>query len=246
SVFKKLFVDTQILMEEAKNILVLEFGSEHKGYFSILEAIASGKAVPAHIADYTAMPQGTVAKYLNELVHKYEIVKKGEPVISGGSRNSRYFLQDNFFNFWFKFIYKYYGTFEIDPDLAESIVKKDLNTYFGYAFEDVAKEILITLNKQQKLPFRFTGIGKWWKKETEIDLIAFDKMSRNALFCEVKWKHLSEREASGIIEDLKEKAKKVDGAWKQDYCLIAKKIDGKEKLDFLAFDLADIRKECAL
>jgi AAA+ ATPase superfamily predicted ATPase len=246
SIFNKLFVNTQILLEEAKNILVLEFGSEHKGYFSILEAIASGKAVPAHIADYTAIPPGTVAKYLNELVYKYEIVKKEEPVVSGGLRNSRYFLQDNFFNFWFRFIYKNYGTFEIDPDTAEELVRKDLNTYFGYAFEDVAKEMLITLNKRQKLPFRFTGIGKWWKKETEIDLIAFDKSSRNALFCEVKWKNLSGREALSIIEGLKEKAKKVDGIWNQNYCLIAKKIEGKEDMGFLAFDLEDIGREFAL
>lgn len=245
-VFEKLFVETQILREEAKNILVLEFGSEHKGYFSILEAIASGKTVPAHIEDYTAMPHGTVAKYLNELTYKYEIVKKEEPVIRGGTRNSRYFMQDNFFNFWFRFIYKYYGTFEIDPDLAESIVKKDLNTYFGYAFEDVAKEILIILNKRQKLPFRFTEIGKWWNKESEIDLIAFDKVSRNALFCEVKWKHLSEKQALSIIENLKGKSKKVDGKWKANYCLIARKIDGKENPGFLAFDLGDIRNECEL
>jgi len=242
SVFRKLFVDTQILMEEAKNILVLEFGSEHKGYFSILEAIASGKVVPSHIADYTALPHGTVSKYLNELVYKYEIIKKEEPVIRRGSRNSRYFLQDNFFNFWFRFIYKYYGTFEIDPDLAESIVLKDLNTYFGYAFEDVAKEVLVTLNKQQKLPFRFTEIGKWWKKETEIDLIAFDKSSRNSLFCEVKWKHLSEKDALNIIENLKSKSTKVEGTWKANYCLIAKKIEGKEKMNFLALDLDDIKK----
>ncbi|MGD9779124.1 ATP-binding protein [Methanomethylovorans sp.] len=239
-VFKKLFVDTQMLMEEAKNILVLEFGSEHKGYFSILEAIASGKVIPAHIADYTAMPPGTVAKYLNELVHKYEIVKKEEPVVQGGSRNSRYFLHDNFFRFWFKFIYKYYGTFEIDPDLAEIIVKKDINTYFGYAFEDVAKELLISLNKQEELPFRFTHIGKWWKKDTEIDLIAFDKTSRNALFCEVKWKYLSEKEAWGIVADLKEKSKKVSGTWNENYCLIAKKIEGKENMDCFVFDMEDV------
>lgn len=244
SVFRKLFIDTQILMEEAKNILVLEFGSEHKGYFSILEAIASGKAIPSHIADYTAMPHGTVSKYLNELVNKYELVKKEEPVITGGSRNSRYFLQDNFFNFWFRFIYKHYGTFEIDPDLAEDIVMKDLNTYFGYAFEDVAKEVLIMLNKQQKLPLRFMGIGKWWKKDTEIDLIAFDRSSHDALFCEVKWKHLSEKEAISMMEKLKEKTKKVNGTWNENYCLMAKKIDGKEKLDFIAFDLDDIKREC--
>jgi AAA+ ATPase superfamily predicted ATPase len=98
----------------------------------------------------------------------------------------------------------------------------------------------------QKLPFRFTGIGKWWKKETEIDLMAFDKASRNALFCEVKWKDLSGREALNIIEGLKEKTKKVNGTWKQDYCLIARKIEGKEDLPFLAFDLEDIGREFTL
>ncbi|NOR47664.1 MAG: AAA family ATPase, partial [Methanosarcinaceae archaeon] len=45
--FNKLFTDTRMLMEEGKNILVLEFGSEHKGYFSILEAISLGRAIPS-------------------------------------------------------------------------------------------------------------------------------------------------------------------------------------------------------
>lgn len=239
SVFRKLFVETQMLTEEAKNILVLEFGSQHKGYFSILEAIAAGKATPSHIADYTAMPVTSVAKYLNELVYRYEIVQKKEPVIEGGSRNARYFLQDKFFNFWFRFIYKHYGTFEIDPAMAETIVYKDINTYFGYAFEDVARELLVKLNREDKLPIRFNGIGNWWKKDTEIDLIGFNESSRDGLFCEVKWKHLSEKEASRIIQELKSKTKKVKGTWNEHYCLIAKKIEGKSNLDFLALDLDD-------
>ncbi len=73
-VFRKLFVETKILTEEAKNILVLEFGTCHRGYFSILEAISAEKNTPPPIADYTAMPATTVSKYLNELTHKYEIV----------------------------------------------------------------------------------------------------------------------------------------------------------------------------
>ena len=106
----------------------------------------------------------------------------------------------------------------------------------------MAKELLISLNKQEKLPFRFTDVGKWWKKDTEIDLIAFDKTSRNALFCEVKWKHLCEKEAWSIIADLKDKAKKVNSTWNENYCLIAKKIEGKENLDFFAFDLEDVER----
>ncbi len=239
-VFRKLFVETKMLTEEAKNILVLEFGTRHMGYFSILEAIAAGKNTPTLIADYTAMPVTTVSKYLNELTHKYEIVVKRGPVIEGGLRNSRYFLQDSFFRFYFRFIYKHYGTFEIDPDLAESLVLKDINTYFGYAFEDVARELLIGLNKKEKLPFRFTGIGNWWKKGEEIDLIAFNKETREALFCEVKWKDLSEKEASSVICRLQAKSENVRGNWKKYYCVIARKIEGKADMDHLVLDLDDI------
>lgn len=241
--FKKLFIDTRILMEEARNVLVLEFGSEHKGYFSILEAISSGRAIPSEIADYTGIAANTVSKYLHELVYDYEIIKKEEPIINARARSSRYFLNDNFFNFWFRFIYKNYGTFEIDPQMGEELVKKDINAYFGLAFEGVAKEFLIYLNKKAALPFRFLNIGRWWNKDAEIDLIAFDDKNRNAIFCEVKWKHLTQHEAEHIVNGLKEKVGKVKGKWNEHYCLIAKKIEGKKELDFLAFDLEDIGLE---
>ena len=245
--FKKLFPDSRMLMEEGRNILVLEFGSEHKGYFSILEAISLGRAIPSEIADYTGIAASTVSKYLHELLYDYEIIKKEEPIINPKARSSRYFLNDNFFNFWFRFIYKNYGTFEIDPQMGEELVKKDINTYFGTTFEGVAREFLIGLNKKGVLPFKFLNIGRWWDKDTEIDLIAFnDKRkhtNRDAIFCEVKWKHLTKQEAEHIINGLKEKAGKVKGKWNEHYCLIAKKIEGKEQLDFLAFDLDDIGGE---
>ncbi|HJH28744.1 MAG TPA: ATP-binding protein [Methanosarcinaceae archaeon] len=241
--FNKLFPNTRMLMEEAKNILVLEFGSEHKGYFSILEAISSGRAIPSEIADYTGIAANTVSKYLHELLYDYEMIKKEKPIISARARSSRYLLNDNFFNFWFRFIYKNYGTFEIDPQMGVELVKKDINAYFGLAFEGVAKELLIDLNKKGAIPFRFLNIGRWWDKDTEIDLIAFDDKNRDAIFCEVKWKHLTRQEAEHIIKGLKDKAEKVKGNWNEHYCLIAKKIEGKEQLDFLAFDLEDIGLE---
>ncbi|TFH38421.1 MAG: ATP-binding protein [ANME-2 cluster archaeon] len=241
--FKKLFSGSRMLMEEGRNILVLEFGSEHKGYFSILEAIASGKAIPSEIADYTGITSNTVSKYLHELLYDYEMIKKEEPIVNAKARSNRYFLSDNFFNFWFRFIYKNYGTFEIDPKMGEELVKKDINTYSGMAFEGVAKEFLIKLNKKDILPFKFLNIGRWWDKNTEIDLIAFNDVNRDAIFCEVKWKHLTQQEAEHIVNGLKEKAGKVKGNWNKHYCLIAKKIEVKGQVDFLAFDLEDIEQK---
>ena len=245
--FKKLFPDTRMLMEEGRNILVLEFGSGHKGYFSILEAISSGRAIPSEIADYTGIAANTVSKYLHELLYDYEIIKKEEPIVNARARSSRYFLNDNFFNFWFRFIYRNYSTFEIDSQMGVELVKKDINAYFGLAFEGVSKEFLIKLNKKDALPFKFLNIGRWWDKDAEIDLIAFNGNNTNsdAIFCEVKWKHLTKHEAEHIVSGLKEKAGKVKGKWNDHYCLIAKKIEGKEQLDFLAFDLEDIELEVA-
>lgn len=70
-----------MLLEEGKNILVLEFGSENKAYFSILEAIAIGKATSVEIASYTGIAPNTVSKYLHELFYEYEIITRQEPVI---------------------------------------------------------------------------------------------------------------------------------------------------------------------
>ena len=81
--------------------------------------------------------------------------------------------------------------------------------YLGQAFEEVAEEFLIMLNKKGALPFRFLEIGRWWEKGEEIDRIAFSRESREALFCEMKWKDLSLREAEQIVEKLREKAEKT-------------------------------------
>ncbi|MDY9925088.1 hypothetical protein [Methanosarcina sp.] len=79
--FEMLFLESGMLLEEGKNILVLEFGSEHRAYFSILEAIAIEKVTPAEIAAYTGIAPNTVSKYLHELFYEYEIITREEPVI---------------------------------------------------------------------------------------------------------------------------------------------------------------------
>ncbi|AKB34485.1 Archaea bacterial proteins of unknown function [Methanosarcina siciliae HI350] len=151
-------------------------------------------------------------------------------------------MQDNFFRFWFAFIYRNYGAIEIDPEMGTELILKDLNTYFGKTFENVAEEFLINLNKKGMLPFKFTEIGRWWDKGEEIDLIAFNKATGEALFCEVKWKDLRQRGTEQITEKLKEKAVRVKGKWKSHYCLVAKSIEGKKELGFPAFDLENMEQ----
>ncbi len=47
------------------------------------------------------------------------------------------------------------------------------------------------------LPSLYHRFGRWWHKGEEIDLVALNEREKKALFVEVKWKELKEREARG-------------------------------------------------
>ena len=121
--------------------------------------------------------------------------------------------------------------------------EKNFNRYLGFVFEGIVSQFLIGLNKRGKLPFRFSRIGRWWHKNEEIDLLALNEREKKALFVEVKWKELNEREAWGILRDLKRKAQLVDlEDWEKSYCIVGKRVRDKERLrkkGALVYDLGD-------
>jgi AAA+ ATPase superfamily predicted ATPase len=187
---------------------------------------------------------------LYEMVHAYGILKRNYPVTvkKKSPRQLRYIISDNFYRFWFHFIYKNQSILISNPDAFKALIERDIKTYYGFVFEDIAREFLIELNKQQnRLPFSFLHIDKWWYREEEIDLIAFDE-GNNILFCEVKWKYLSMQESIHILDKLKMKTKSVE--WKnsrrvEHFAIFAKNIKGKsdiQKKGYLVFDLDDFKE----
>jgi hypothetical protein len=247
---ENLFVEEPApLRDEGKHILVMEFGSEHKGYFSILEAIAAGKATQKEIVDRTGLNKDTVGKYLYELINIYGIIKRDYPLLKKKSpRFSRYFLMDNFYRFWFRFIYKNLSILESDPDGLIEIMREQMPTYIGVAYEDVARELLVEHSRSEKLPFKFSEIGKWWHREEEIDLVALNEKNKEIAFFEVKWRSLQKRDIERVLENLKMKASLVkwrNTTRKEHYGIVAKKINAKYKQrlreqGILAYDLTDI------
>lgn len=73
--------------------------------------------------------------------------------------------------------------------------------------------------------------------------MALNEREKKALFVEVKWKDLSEREVRGILKDLERKVELVSlEGWEKHYGLIAKSVEGKEGLRedcWLVWDLGD-------
>ncbi|MCD6559424.1 MAG: ATP-binding protein [Palaeococcus sp.] len=218
---------------------------EPRNYFAIMEAIAKGKTTLGEIMNDTGLERATVGKYLSVLID-LDLVKREVPVTaSRKSRKGRYRIKDSYFTFWFRYVYPNADMVEtgMGDELVE-VVMDDLNTYLGFVFEDVAKEFLMRLNRSEKLPFKFTKIGRWWHREGEIDLVALNEREKKALLVEVKWKRLNEREARGILKDLERKSELVglDG-WEKSYGLVAKGVKNREGLTengWLVWELKDL------
>ena len=223
------------LKDELDFLMKYEF-SDVTTYKKILEAIAFGKNTPKEIRDYVKARHSDIAPYLSNLIETEFIVRR-VPVTEGiKSKKGRYYISDNFVAFWFRYVNPNLsaieeGIFDVDE------IRKDYSNYLGLIFEEVARQFLIELNKRKMLPFRFSKIGGWWHKGEEIDLIALNEMEKKALFVEVKWSALEERDVDRILKDLEEKAEKVGlDDFTKFYGIVAKSVESKGDL---IWDLSD-------
>jgi len=174
------FKHSSFFLDEGRAVLVDEFGKDYGNYFSILSLIASSKNERAEIENILNMEIGG---YLDKLEKDFNIIKRIRPFGAGeGSRNNRYKIEDNFLNFWFRFVYKYRSAIEIgNLEYVKSIVERDYETFSGLILENYFRTVL-TESK------RFSEIGNYWNKkgEDEIDIIAVNDFEKTIKFYEVK------------------------------------------------------------
>lgn len=175
-----IFSDFSLFLEEGKNLLVEEFGKEYTTYFSILALIASSKTSRSQIE---SVLEKNIGGYLEKLENDYTLIKKIKPIFAKeGSRTVKYEIIDNYFNFWFRFIYKYKSAIEIENyDFVKDIVKRDFSMYSGRFLEKYFIEKL-------KLEKKYSQIGTYWEKsnQNEIDIIALNELQKKVLIAEVK------------------------------------------------------------
>ena len=99
-------------LTEGKDNLIEEFGKDYGIYFSILSCIARGKNTRSEIENVIGKEVGG---YLTNLEKEYELIAKRQPLFEKSStKNVRYELDDVFYSFWFRFIFKYGHILEIE------------------------------------------------------------------------------------------------------------------------------------
>jgi AAA+ ATPase superfamily predicted ATPase len=244
---EKILTKGEPLYEEVEFLLREEL-RDYATYLSILEAIAKGSARLSEIANFSKIQAKDLPKYLNVLT-KLDLVERVYPITEKmRTKKTIYKIKDNFFNFYFRFVYPFKSDLEVGNTMkVVDIIKKELNTFVGKEFEDISLEFLREMSFKGLIPFKFSNIGTWWQKDKEIDIVAFNKEEKKILFCEVKWQNLSRSGAEEVLENLKKKAEWVkwfNKTRKEYFCLICKRL--KDKKDFqekgyFVFDLEDFK-----
>jgi len=198
---KFLFQDVLFtLMEELK---------EPRNYFSILYSIAKGNSKAGQIVNDTGLEKAFISKYLSVLL-ELQLIERRVPITeknSARSRNGIYLLKDNFFKFWFKFIFENqeYIEQEKQEKLMDEKILPEINSFAGKIFEEVALFEMIQSDKYKNYIF-----GRWWDKNLEADIVGIDRLNKRLLVGEVKFKKLTKIEIHEIKSGLKEKAQKIN------------------------------------
>lgn len=180
AMLKSVFRKGSTFLDEGIAILVQEFGKDYGTYFSILSAIASGHTEYSQIKNDVG---GEIGGFLQKLERDYRLIRRKLPIFSNvRGKNSVYEIDDCFFRFWFRFIWKYQYLKELQRfDALQEIAARDFDLFSGPALERYFRWKFT----EEK---RYTRMDAWWdrKGENEIDLVCEDELGGKLDFYEVK------------------------------------------------------------
>ena len=179
-------------------------------YNTIIEAIALGSTKLNEISKKSLIDDTSkTSVYLKNLIELGIIEREfsvGTTLKERANANRGiYHLTDNFFRFWYAFGFSNYSQLE-DGDIEgvyEYVIQPAIHEFCAVTFEDICQEFVKQLQRKNMLPFRYARIGRWMGKttirdnqatdglrvaETEIDILAVDRDSKNYLVGECKFK----------------------------------------------------------
>jgi len=236
----------EFLYEEA-DFLLREELREPRNYSAILQAIAQGASSYGEILSKTGMDKSVVSRYTSILEDLgltqriYPIGSKPKP------RKGQYAVSDNYIGFWFRYVFPNRSTLESgETATVVNSIHEDYTSYMGRVFEQSLQELIREKQNAGGLPFTFTEVGRWWLRDTEIDLVAIDESSKTATFLEVKWGKIGKLDAHRVLSDLEEKSRYFKWNRAKDiFGIVAKKIERKQELreeGFIVLDLDDFEQ----
>lgn len=208
NILAQILPEGKYLAIEPELLLAEEF-DDPRSYLTILQAIGLGRTKFSQILQQSQLPATALPVYLKTLID-LRLVKKEVPVtetVPQKSKKGSYSLSDPFLRFYFSFIFP-------NSSLVKSRAYNLLFARHGAvltrlvskAYEDAAVEFVRRAIKQGAMP-DFEQIGRWWDKNTEIDLVGLNEEANAILFGEVKWNNRPLKPS--VLTELRQKAEKV-------------------------------------
>ena len=205
---EKILTKGAFLHLEPELLLADEFREPRK-YLTVLKAVGLGKTKYAELLNSTGFANNILSSYLRTLLD-LRLVKREVPVTEKSFQKSKkgsYSLADSFLRFYFSFVFPDISLIESGNIKALFAKNKEiLVQLIAKAYEETTVEFIQMAIKNGSLP-HFEQMGRWWNKDTEIDLVGLNKKENSILFVETKWnkKPLGSR----ILQNLKQKAQRV-------------------------------------
>jgi len=199
----KIFPSTEFLHNEVEFMLKEEL-REPKNYMAILKAISWGKRKFGEIVNDTGLPKNVITKYLSTL-ERLRLIEKEVPVTENNIQKSRkglYRISDNFFRFWFQYVFPFKSDLEVGRhEHAVAQFDAQFTMLESIVYEHVCQELIFDFEEQL---FPIERIGKWWAPEKEIDIVGISEREQKIVFGECKW--ASRPVGTDIYKSLKDKA----------------------------------------
>lgn len=213
-----LFFSPTGMMFEEPNMLMMQELREPAVFSSVMRAIAHGANKQGEIASAVGISAGSLGFYLKTLISLglvERVVPFGE---SGRSKRALYRISDPAFSFWYRFAAPYASAIEqgLGASVAERLLTGDRRAeYEGHVFERVCAEWIVRQARESQLPLSVTGVGSWWggdpvtRKQTDIDVVAEDKIDRRLLIAECKWRN--DIDETAVVASLRDKRRLLPG-----------------------------------
>lgn len=191
SAIRKCVLNRSGYLYDEPHFLLQQEVTEVGSYFSIMRAIAAGNSKLSAISAVLEIKATSLTKYLKTLID-LDILEREVPITEENPERSKkglYKIKDNYLRFWFAFVYPNMSFIESGhSEIVMNKIKKSLvRNHIAFVYEDVCKERMWELNAEDRWPFNFTKLGRYWDARTEVDIAALDPEGKNLILGECKY-----------------------------------------------------------
>ena len=191
SAIRKCVLNRSGYLYDEPHFLLQQEVTEVGSYFSIMRAIAAGNSKLSAISAVLEIKATSLTKYLKTLID-LDILEREVPITEENPERSKkglYKIKDNYLRFWFAFVYPNMSFIESGhSEIVMNKIKKSLvRNHIAFIYEDVCKERMWELNAEDRWPFNFTKLGRYWDARTEVDIAALDPEGKNLILGECKY-----------------------------------------------------------